>query len=352
VSSRRRARGPRGPGPATVARLRRIAPYLDALVASHDRERALAADPLGFVHQAAPEDREVVALLAALLAFGNVKAVRASVARVLARLGPSPSATPAAASEAELAARLADVVHRVYRGADLARVLARAAAVRAAHGSLGALFARELALRGDLREALAAFADALRGPAPGRGLAHLVPDPRKGSASKRLLLLLRWMARPADGVDLGLWPVPASALLIPVDTHVQRIARNLGLTRRRDASWRTAEEITAALRVLRHDDPVRYDFALCHLGVSRDCPSRRDDARCARCAVRPICRQWTRLDGAPRAVAPSACASPGAAVAGAPPPAAYPSATSPSGRSPKSPATARAHPRRRRPGGG
>jgi uncharacterized protein (TIGR02757 family) len=279
-----------------------MAPYLDALVASHDRARALAVDPLRFVHEAAPADREIVALVSALLAFGNVTAVRASIARVLHRLGPSPAATVDASSEAELVQRLRDVVHRIYRGADLARLLARAGLLRAAHGSLGVAFAAELARHRDLRLALAAFADALRGPRPGRGLAHLVPDPRKGSASKRLLLLLRWMVRPADGVDLGLWPVPPSVLLVPVDTHVQRIAWNLRLTDRRDASWRTAEEVTASLRVLCPEDPVRYDFAICHLGVSRDCPSRRDDARCTRCAVRPICRHWTCADGRPRAV--------------------------------------------------
>jgi uncharacterized protein (TIGR02757 family) len=179
-------------------------------------------------------------------------------------------------------------------------MLASAGALRRAHGTLGAYFSARFEAHGELREALADLADALRGGAlgdarpPSRGLAHLVPDPRKGSASKRLLLWLRWMVRPDDGVDLGLWDVPASALLIPVDTHVHRIARNLGLTRRKDASWRTAEEITAVLRRFDARDPVRYDFAICHLGVSRSCPSRRDEVKCASCVVRTACRHWGR----------------------------------------------------------
>ena len=135
--------------------------------------------------------------------------------------------------------------------------------------------------------------DALRGPSPGRGLAHLVPDPRKGSASKRLFLYLRWMIRRADGIDLGTFgELDPAELIIPVDTHVQRIARNLQLTRRHDASLRTAREITDALAAIDPADPVRFDFALCHLGISKDCPSRRDERKCARCVVREVCRHW------------------------------------------------------------
>jgi uncharacterized protein (TIGR02757 family) len=281
-----------------MPRLARVRERLDVLVATSDVAANLEADPLGFVHRAAPADREVVALVAATLAFGQVKTIRASIARVLAALGDAPAHAVDTLDEAALAARLDGFVHRVYRGRDVARMLASAGALRRAHGSLGAYFAARFEARGDLREALADLADALRGGAlgdgrlPSRGLAHLVPDPRKGSASKRLLLWLRWMVRPADGVDLGLWDVPAAALVIPVDTHVHRIARNLGLTRRRDASWRTAEEITSVLRRFDPSDPVKYDFAICHLGVSRSCPSRRDEAKCATCAVRTACRHW------------------------------------------------------------
>ncbi|MDQ3031551.1 MAG: DUF2400 domain-containing protein, partial [Myxococcota bacterium] len=183
---------------------------------------------------------------------------------------------------------------------DVAAMLAGAAALRREHGSLGAAFALFLARRDRsglapddaFVEALADLADALRGRDPSRGLKHLVPDPRAGSACKRLLLWLRWMVRPADGVDLGLWAIDPGRLVIPVDTHVHRIAQNLGLTRRRDASMRTAAEITAALRTFDPHDPVRYDFAICHLGVSRECPSRRDPERCARCVLQDACRHW------------------------------------------------------------
>ncbi|MCB9591919.1 MAG: TIGR02757 family protein [Sandaracinaceae bacterium] len=268
---------------------------MDRLRDDFDYAKHRASDPVDFVHGfASADDQEVVGLVAASLAFGNVKAVRRSVARVLAVLGPHPAATLAKARRSTLERRLDGFVHRVWRGEHVAALLANAGALRRREGSLGVAFERRLAAHGgDLREGLAAFADELRGPSPDRSMAHLVPDPRAGSACKRLMLYLRWMIRPADGVDLGLWTgVSPSVLLVPVDTHVQRISGNLGLTDRPTASWRTAEEITTELRRLDPADPVKYDFALCHLGVSRQCPSRRDPDICGRCALREVCKHW------------------------------------------------------------
>jgi len=126
-----------------------------------------------------------------------------------------------------------------------------------------------------------------------RGPWHVLPDPRAGGAMKRLLLFLRWMIRPADGIDLGVWRrVSTRRLLMPVDVHIHRLSRNLGLTARRDVSWKTATEITQALRELDADDPTRYDFSLCHLGMVQDCPSRADPTRCEGCGVKPVCIHW------------------------------------------------------------
>jgi uncharacterized protein (TIGR02757 family) len=255
------------------------------------------SDPVAFVHRHRdPHDQEVVALVAALLAFGRVESIRRSVERVLDALGPRPAETVDRSDRKALERRLRGFVHRTFRGPDVAAMLANAGRVRARHGNVGAAFARHLDEAGDLREALARLSDALRGRGAGRGLAHLVADPRAGSACKRSLLLLRWMCRPADGVDLGLWPVSPARLVIPVDTHVHRIAKNLGLTTRASASWRTAEEITARLRTFDGEDPVKYDFALCHLGVSRQCPSRRDPQRCEGCGLRTVCLHWAGGD--------------------------------------------------------
>jgi uncharacterized protein (TIGR02757 family) len=102
------------------------------------------------------------------------------------------------------------------------------------------------------------------------------------------------MVRPADGIDLGMWKVPTQRLLVPVDVHIHKLARNLGLTRRRDLSWKTSVEITRALARFDAADPTRYDFSLCHMGMVQRCPSRPDAARCEGCGVRPVCVHWQR----------------------------------------------------------
>jgi uncharacterized protein (TIGR02757 family) len=103
------------------------------------------------------------------------------------------------------------------------------------------------------------------------------------------------MVRPDDGVDLGLWAkdgVSPRELLVPVDVHIHKLARNLGWTRQGGLTWRAAEEITAALRRYDAEDPVKYDFSLCHMGMLQRCPSRRDERRCEGCGVKSVCRHW------------------------------------------------------------
>lgn len=275
---------------------------LDDVRARCDVEARREADPVHFVHRyATAEDREIVALIASALAFGNVKALCAKIEDALERLGPQVAAM--ADDPAQVRARLAGWKHRVYRDRDLASLVVGARRVQRAHGSLGAALEAKLEGASDLREALSAWAAEIRaqgefgatdgdeGPR-GRGAEHILPDPGKGSAVKRLMLFLRWMARPADGVDLGLWTLSPSRLLVPVDTHIHKLSMNLGLTERKAVSWKAAEEITASLRRLDPEDPVKYDFSLCHLGMLQGCPSRRDPVKCEGCGVKPVCRHW------------------------------------------------------------
>lgn len=104
-------------------------------------------------------------------------------------------------------------------------------------------------------------------------------------------MMLRWLVRPEDGIDLGLWNgISPAQLIIPVDTHISRISRYLGLTSRKTADWRMAQEITAALRCLDRDDPVKYDFSLAHLGISDGCDGK-NASRCKVCQIVEICSQ-------------------------------------------------------------
>lgn len=104
---------------------------------------------------------------------------------------------------------------------------------------------------------------------PTRGIVFMIPSPGKGSACKRMNLFLRWMVRK-DELDFGLWnEIPTSKLLIPVDVHVARICKQLHLTARKNVSWKMAEEITDQLRKFDANDPVKYDFAICHIGMRK-----------------------------------------------------------------------------------
>jgi len=282
---------------------------LDSVRARADLRARRGNDPVDFVHQYEDRaDQELVALLAANLAFGNVKAIRLKVAELLDRVGPSPA--KAAENPKRLFAQLDGWKHRVFIGEDVARLMIGARKLQKEDGSLGAAFAK--ALRGAdvtapddaheaLKEALSSFCDRIRVagglPLPGeksvrRGPVNLLSNARAGGGAKRLHLFLRWMVRPADGIDLGLWDIPASRLLMPVDVHIHKLARNLGLTRRKDVSWQTAVEITSALATFDPSDPTRYDFSLCHMGMLQRCPSKRDPVRCEGCGVQPVCIRW------------------------------------------------------------
>lgn len=96
-----------------------------------------------------------------------------------------------------------------------------------------------------------------------------ISSPLQKSTCKRLNMFLRWMVRKDDkGVDFGIWKkISPAQLICPLDLHVARVAKKLGLLKRKQSDWAAAVELTEALRKLDKDDPVRYDFALFNLGI-------------------------------------------------------------------------------------
>ncbi len=313
--------------------LPRLAGRLEALKAEW-KGRRLDSDPLRFPHRyALPGDREVVAFLAASLAFGRVASIQASLERLLSALGPSPARFLDDWDEKPIAS-LERFVHRWVTGKDVEEILRTVKRARRAHGSLGALFARSDAeaegtgtrtgtgifLEGESRRgraarvaggagsnrhagsdyvsALSFFLRSLRSFSPSRrplsrGLQFLLPSPFSGSACKRQHLFLRWMIR-ADDLDLGLWSgerFSPARLLLPMDTHVHRISRYLGLTRRKAADLGASREATAWLSKISPKDPVSFDWALSRLGILAECsfhPARR---HCERCTLAAVCRE-------------------------------------------------------------
>lgn len=250
---------------------------LEALYRRYNRKECIHPDPLEFVHQYGnPMDREIVGLIAACLAYGRVRQILASVSCVLERMNPSPGRFLLDNPLDHILSTFRSFKHRFTTGAELAALLGSMREMLLRFGSLEACFLAGFR-PGDatVLPALEYFAHQLRCVCPGGLDGMLLPRPVKGSACKRLHLFLRWMVRE-DDVDLGVWKgLDPSWLLIPLDTHMFRIAGGLGLTARRQPNLRAALEITDAFRAVSPEDPVRYDFALTRLGI-RDGVDIRD----------------------------------------------------------------------------
>ncbi len=275
--------------------------HLAELYSRFPFDRSLADDPISVLRPLATDLRraEIAGVFGATLAIGNTTAIRGAIGR-LATLAGGDLARLLDSRRAPSAAAWRTFKHRWIRGdqlAYLARVLAdqysRTPSLETvylagweADGARGGLDALARTLRADGRTS--------RLGRPPRGYRALFPSPRDPSASacKRLALFVRWMARDRFP-DLGVWRhVPTGGLPIPLDQHVHWIAYHLGLTQRRSRSWPAVEEVSEALRRVDPLDPTRFDFVLCHTGISGDCPKHRDLAVCGPCSVRPDCLLW------------------------------------------------------------
>lgn len=284
------------------ARLEMLRTSLERLYADFNLPDS-AADPIHIVRRySRNEDREVVGFCAAALAFGRVASVMQSIERLCDVLGPAPAEFVRAFDPRRDGPAFQHLVHRWTRGPDLvALVWILKEMLRA--GSIEKFFLpgyrsdaadvapalnsfSERALSIDLRTAY--------GRVPRRpGVCYFFPRPSAGSGCKRLNLFLRWMVR-RDAVDFGIWSqVSPATLVVPLDTHVIRVGRCLRLTRYTSPGWRMASEITASLRRLDPDDPVKYDFSMCHLGMMNACGFSRAQ-KDSQCPLRGACRPSVR----------------------------------------------------------
>jgi uncharacterized protein (TIGR02757 family) len=285
---------------------------LDALYEQFNLEHVVS-DPIWKVRRfARPDDREVVGFCAAALAFGRVQSVLQSIEGLLAVMGPSPAAYVRAFEPGRDRRQLEHLVHRWTRGADLAALVWLLRQMLDADGSIEGFFARGLDPDAeDVQSALQSFSTracaldvrAVYGRStPKPGVGYFFSRPSSGGACKRLNLFLRWMVRK-DAVDLGVWTrVRPAQLVVPLDTHVIRVGRCLGLTRYASPGWRMAADITRSLRRIDPLDPVKYDFSLCHLGMMNACGFHKPQ-KDTQCPLRGACRPASRPAATKRAFA-------------------------------------------------
>lgn len=243
---------------------------LELLYSEYNKREYVGTDPLRFLYDFdRAGDRELVALVASSLAFGNVKQIMGSIEAVLHVLGGSPVEFIMNGTPDELRSAFSGFRHRWAAGEDIACLLIGARRVIATHGSLENCFmdAYEDSHR-DILPALTGLADEIT-QGSGGDAGCLLPSPCGKSACKRLNLFLRWMIRH-DDVDPGGWSgIPPAKLIVPLDIHMYRLGRTLGFTGRRQADLKAACEVTGGFREIAPEDPVKYDFALTRLAVLR-----------------------------------------------------------------------------------
>ncbi len=227
----------------------------------------LETDPLKFPHRySSPQDREVVAFLAATLAFGNVQAIFSTVERLLVLLGDSPYRCILNWPDRK-PRELSGLYHRWISANDFHALLSFLRDTYRRMDSLEKFFVGR-----NVEEGLHEISIAFSPHRKTRGTMFMIPSPRQGSTCKRMNLFLRWMVR-THPPDFGCWKrVSPAHLYLPIDTHLARLVRRIGLTDRASPGWKMVKEVTERLRELDPGDPIRFDFSLSRLGILKKDP--------------------------------------------------------------------------------
>ena len=237
----------------------------------------ISPDPLEFPHRfSSPPDIEIAAFIASVFAYGSVTQILNTLEKVFEVMDNDPANFVLEYKLKKEGKLFKNLKHRFYTGEDIASLFAGLSKIYNVYGSLNYLFLLYYFEKAEnIKGALSFFSRNLtsivskEGNRQSDGIKFMFPDPLKGSACKRQNLFLRWMIRN-DELDFGLWKeIPASKLIIPVDTHIAQISKYLKLTKRKNVSWQMAEEITNNLKKFDPNDPVKYDFALCHIGMRK-----------------------------------------------------------------------------------
>jgi uncharacterized protein (TIGR02757 family) len=245
--------------------------YLDECVLRFEKPDFIANDPIGIPHRFTQlQDIEIMGFWTAMLAWGQRKTIINSANRLIELMDGAPFDFILNHEEKDRA-KFESFKHRTFQALDTLYFLEFFQQFYKKNTSLETAFARHLSPDNQTVElALIGFQDdffALE-DAPQRTRKHIA-TPARNSSCKRLNMFLRWMVRSDEkGVDFGLWKnIHTSQLLMPLDVHVERFARQFGLIQRDKTDWKTVLELTENLRKFDANDPVKYDFALFGLGV-------------------------------------------------------------------------------------
>ena len=244
--------------------------YLDELVETYENEDFIKDDPIQFIHRfKSREDTEIAAFIASMFAYGKREAFINKLNILFEKMNEKPLEFVLAYTPDNHS--LDDFDYRFSVGVDIAQIVLILKELYSSGQTLETLFKHGYKqtheIKGMLQCVIDYFYSRVELPVT-KGFYHLLPNPEKNSACKRLNMFLRWMVRDG-GVDLGLWKfINKSELIIPLDVHVAKVSRSLGLLKRKQNDYQAAIELTQKLREFCPEDPVKYDFAMFGYGVN------------------------------------------------------------------------------------
>lgn len=247
-----------------------LKPYLDSLVQKIEVPEYIDSDPIQFMHAFENKtDQEIAGFFAAIMAWGRRDIVIAKVDDLLKRMNYRPTEFVQNFSESDVPV-LETFKHRTFKPIDIYWLVKGLQTILQAFGDFEGFWESCYhQAKKEKRELIAVFHErffALQPETPRRTRKH-ISNPEKNSSAKRLYMYLRWCIRKSE-VDLGIWDFMSPAeLKIPLDVHVARQARRLGLLSRTQNDWKTVVELTEKLQEFDPNDPAKYDFALFGLGV-------------------------------------------------------------------------------------
>jgi uncharacterized protein (TIGR02757 family) len=281
-----------GQTPSAMKGLKRT---LDRFYREYDFRERMRSDPIEFPRRYKNvADVEVVAFLSSCFAYGRVDVFKGITETILSRMGASPYDFLLHLDIKKARSSFSGIRYRFNENEDVLCLLFVLHSILRKDSSIETVFRKSYhrddanivsGLSGLMQTMLKIDTTEVYGrdirPA---GYLQFFPSPANGSACKRANLFLRWMIRDRD-IDFGIWNgIPMNKLVIPLDTHIARISRCLGFTKRKSQDWKTAVEITEALKGLDPQDPLKYDFALCHHGISGMCKGKAET--CDSCVFR------------------------------------------------------------------
>lgn len=241
-----------------------IKTLMDELAQRYETEDFIKDDPVQFPHRyAKAEDIEIAGFIASIFAYGNRKAFIGKLNTLFALMGESPYQYIIAGNF-----ELNGFNYRFMKEEDIVAIFRVLNKLYCEDGGLAGLFSRAVQSE-DLMQYVCDYFYENAGEQAGDGFYFAIPNPAKGGAMKRMWMYLRWMVRKSV-VDLGVWKfISPAQLCIPMDVHVARISRELGILKRNSNDKKAVAELTAFLKTLDPQDPVKYDFALFGYGVNR-----------------------------------------------------------------------------------